>query len=111
MNLDACGKVMHFPGFSPDAIEFLLRQRDVVGIGTDTLSPDVGPSTDFPIHKAWHAAGKWNVECVANLGRVPAAGATVFIGATKVGDAAGGPVRIIATYPNRAASRLPRPAG
>lgn len=91
---------MHFPGFATEAVEFLLRERDVVGIGTDTLSPDIGPSTEFPVHKAWHAVGKWNVECVANLGSVPAAGATVFIGASKVEGAAGGLVRIIATYSN-----------
>lgn len=108
VNLDS-NKVMHFPGFAPAAVDFLLRERDVVGIGTDTLSPDIGPSTDFPIHKAWHAAGKWNVECVANLGNVPAAGATVFIGASKVEDAAGGLVRIIATFPNEAARSRPTP--
>lgn len=102
VNLDG-SNVMHFPGFATETVEFLIRERDVVGIGNDTFSPDVGPSTDFPVHKAWHAAGKWNVECVANLGRVPPAGATVFIGASKVGDAAGGPVRIIATFSNEAA--------
>ena len=106
VNLDA-NNTMHFPGFAPAAVAFLLRERDVVGIGTDTLSPDVGPSTDFPIHKAWHAAGKWNVECVANLGAVPAAGATVIIGASKVEGSAGGLVRIIATYPDGAAGRIP----
>lgn len=103
VNLDDAN-TMHFPGFAMDAIAFLIRERDVVGIGTDALSPDVGPSADFPVHKAWHAAGKWNVECVANLDRVPPAGATVFIGASKVGDAAGGLVRIIATFANAAAS-------
>ena len=106
INLDE-NQTMHFPGFSPEAVTFLLENRDVAGIGTDTLSPDIGPSTDFPIHKAWHAAGKWNVECVANFANVPAAGATVFIGATKVVDAAGGPVRIIATFPSQAMKNLP----
>ena len=103
VNLDE-QQMMHFPGFAPAAVEFLLRERNVVGIGTDTLSPDIGPSTDFPIHKAWHAAGKWNVECVANLAQVPPAGATVFVGASKVVDAAGGLVRLLATYPNAATS-------
>ncbi len=106
VNLDE-KKIMHFPGFAPEAVAFLLRERNVVGIGTDCLSPDIGPSTDFPIHKAWHAAGKWNVECVANLAAVPPAGATVFVGSSKVVDAAGGLVRIIATYPDAAGKTLP----
>ena len=107
VNLDASGKVMHLPGFAPEAIEFLLKEPDAVGIGNDTLSPDVGPSTKFPIHKACHAAGKWNVECVANLGQIPAAGAMVMVGASKVEGSAGGLVRIIATYPRGAAANLP----
>lgn len=102
VNLDG-SNTMHFPGFATETAEFLIHERDVVGLGVDTLSPDVGPSTDFPVHKAWHAAGKWNVECVANLGRVPPAGATVFVGASKVGGAAGGLVRIIAAFSNAAA--------
>ncbi|HEV8692885.1 MAG TPA: cyclase family protein [Lysobacter sp.] len=90
---------MHFPGFSPEAAEFLAHERDVVGIGVDTLSLDPGKDKRYRAHKAWLAAGKWGVECVANLGQVPASGAMVFVGATKVGGATGGPVRLIATYP------------
>ena len=104
VNLDGSGE-MHFPAFSAAAATFLVRERDVVGIGVDTLSVDIGPSTEFPVHKVWHRAGKWNVECVANLDRVQAAGATVFVGASKVGDATGGLVRIIAMFPDGAGGR------
>lgn len=89
---------MPAPGFAPETAEFLIHKRDIVGIGVDTLSIDTGRSKDFPVHKSWLAAGKWGVECVANLGRVPPSGATVFVGATKVGGATGGPVRLIATF-------------
>jgi len=93
---------MHFPGFSPEAAEFLAHERDVVGIGVDTLSLDPGQDKSYRAHKDWLAAGKWGVECVANLGQLPASGAMVFVGATKVGGATGGPVRLIATYPSAA---------
>jgi len=91
---------MHFPGFSPEAAAFLVSERDVVGIGVDTLSLDPGKDKHYRAHKTWLAAGKWAVECVANLGQVPASGAMVFVGASKVGGATGGPVRLIATYPS-----------
>jgi kynurenine formamidase len=56
----------------------------------------------FPVesdaHKAWLASGKWGVELVANLANVPAVGATVFVSATKVTGATGGPVRLIAVW-------------
>jgi kynurenine formamidase len=36
------------------------------------------------------------LENVANLDRVPASGATLVVGAAKVKDATGGPVRLLA---------------
>lgn len=97
VNLDA-SNTMHAPGFAPAAAEFLIRERSVAGIGVDTLSIDAGNSKTFPVHKSWLRADKWGVECVANLDQVPPAGATVFVGASKVEGATGGPVRLIATF-------------
>lgn len=106
VNMEGTGTIgeseptMHFPGFSPQATEFLVSERDVVGIGVDTLSLDPGKDKHYRAHKVWLAAGKWGVECVANLGQLPASGAMVFVGASKVAGATGGPVRLIATYPS-----------
>jgi kynurenine formamidase len=97
INADAT-HTMHFPGFSSDAAAFLLEERVVAGIGVDTLSIDPGLDKKFRTHALWLGGGKWAVEAVANLGQVPAAGATVFIGAPKVKDATGGPVRILAVW-------------
>jgi kynurenine formamidase len=97
VNRDASG-AMHFPGFSAEAATFLARSRAVAGIGVDTLSLDPGIDTAFATHKAWLATGKWGVELVANLADVPPSGATVFVGATKVKGATGGPVRLIAVW-------------
>ncbi len=101
INMDSAN-AMHFPGFSPEAAAFLARERDVVGIGVDTVSLDPGKDKEYKAHKAWLAAGKWGVECVANLKQVPPVGATVLVGATKVGGATGGLVRLIATFPSSA---------
>lgn len=102
LNMDE-SKTLHFPAFALETVQFLIRERQVVGIGVDTLSIDIGKAKGpvLPVHKAWHDAGKWNVECVANLSRVPPAGATVFVGASKVIGAAGGLVRLIATFPSK----------
>lgn len=97
VNADASGK-MHFPGFSPEAASFLARARQVSGIGVDTLSIDPGLDATYAAHKVWLATGKWAVELVANLRQVPPVGSTVFVGATKVKGATGGPVRLIAVW-------------
>jgi kynurenine formamidase len=41
-------------------------------------------------------SGRWGLENVANLDKVPASGATLVVGLAKVKDATGGPVRLIA---------------
>ncbi len=96
-NPDASG-VMHFPGFHPDAVEFLLKERDAVGIGVDTMSLDFGASKDFKTHVTWLPAGRWGLENVANLTKVPPSGAMVFVGAPKVAGGSGGPTRVIAIW-------------
>jgi kynurenine formamidase len=89
---------LHFPGFSKAAAEFLLNERDVVALLTDTLSIDTGAATDFAVHKLWLGAGKYAVECVANLGKIPPSGANVFVGTPKVASASGGPTRVLAAW-------------
>lgn len=95
VNLDAEG-IQHYPGFAPDAAVFLVEQRSIVGIGTDTLSQDPGNSTDFGTHVAILGAGLYGIEGAANLGSVPASGATVIVGAPNHAGGSGGPARLLA---------------
>jgi kynurenine formamidase len=88
--------VFHFPGFHPETVEFLIKERRVAGIAVDTLSLDHGPSKDFKTHYAWLPSGRWGLENVANLGRLPPRGATLIVGAPKIKGATGGPTRVLA---------------
>lgn len=92
---DASG-VFHFPGFSPEAADWLMKERKVAGLAVDTLSLDHGPSKDFKVHHAWLPSGRWGLENVANLDKVPAAGAVLVVGLAKVKDATGSPARLFA---------------
>jgi kynurenine formamidase len=94
-NVDGSGR-MHFPGFHDETAQMLLDERRVVGIGVDTLSVDIGPSTRFPVHRRWLPAGRWAAEGLANLAALPPAGATIVVGAPTVVGATGGPSRILA---------------
>jgi kynurenine formamidase len=97
LNMDDAG-VMHFPGFSPEAAEFLLRERAVTGVGVDTLSLDHGASQSFDVHLSVLGAGKYGLENVANLKAIPPVGAHLIVGSLKVLGASGGPVRLMATW-------------
>lgn len=91
-------QVKHYPGFSNAAIQFLVTERNIAGIGVDVLSFDPGIDENYTGHKTLFAAGKWGVECVANLGKIPKKGATIIVGAPKVGKATGGFSRIFAVW-------------
>jgi kynurenine formamidase len=94
-NADSEG-VMHFPGFHPEATQMLLEETDLIGMVVDTLSLDHGASKDFATHYAWLPAGRWGLECVANLDRLPASGATLVVGAPKFKGGTGGQSRVLA---------------
>ena len=91
-------QVKHYPGFSNDAIKFLVNKRNIAGIGVDVLSFDPGIDENYTGHKTLFEAGKWGVECVANLNKIPKTGATVIVAAPKVGKATGGFSRIIVVW-------------
>ncbi|MCI0341184.1 MAG: cyclase family protein [Planctomycetales bacterium] len=103
-NADAAG-TMHFPGFSEEAVTFLVKNRDVRGIGLDTLSTDWGGSTAFGVHKILHAAGRYGLENLANLHLLPPTGAVVVVGVLPVEKGSGAPARVLALVPRGGAGR------
>lgn len=89
---------MHFPGFSVESAELLLK-RKIVGIGIDTLSPD-GRNMNFPVHHLLLKKGKYIIENIANLSSVPDKGATAVALPPKIRNGSEAPVRLIALiYP------------
>jgi len=90
---------LHFPGFSKEAVEFLVNEREIDAIGVDTASIDHGPSKDFPVHRTIGAANKPAFENLANLDRIPPTGATLIALPMKIAGGSGGPTRAIALLP------------
>ena len=96
-NQDAQGK-MHFPGFSAEAA-MLLLERQVSGLGCDTLSVDYGASGDFAVHHLALGAGLYHLENLADLSALPEAGAFLVVAPIKLEGGSGGPVRVFALLP------------
>lgn len=95
LNADASG-AMHSPGFCAAAARWLVDEREVAGAATDTVSLDVGASTDYAAHRVFLPAGRFGLENVARLGTIPPAGATIVVGGPKHLGATGGPARLLA---------------
>lgn len=94
-NADADG-VLHFPGFAGDAATLLIEERDIVGIGVDTMSLDPGNSTTFDAHLTVLPAGKYGVENLSNLEAVKDRAAMVMVGVPRYFEGSGGPCRVLA---------------
>ena len=92
----AANGVLHFPGYSLEAATFLVKTRNAVGLGIDSMSIDPGASEKFPVHQFTAKESVYQLENVANLGLVPAAGATIVVAPIKLENGSGGPARLLA---------------
>jgi len=101
LGTDKPGDVAHlqFPGFSAEAVDFLLKERKVAAIAIDTASMDPGNSKDFPVHRLWLGANKPGFENIANADKLPETGATIFCIPMKMGKGTGAPTRVFAILP------------
>ena len=105
LNEDAT-RTYNFPGFGAGAARFLVEERDIIGIGCDSHSLDIGPSTSYPAHFSVLGAGKIGVENLAGLDVVrrrterkqtaPEGLPLIFIGGLKTLGGSGSPVRALA---------------
>lgn len=86
---------LRFPSIHEDTAKLLL-QRNIAGIGIDTLSPDA-IGEDFPVHRVILGAGKYLVENIANAKNVPLTGAKIMVMPMKIKDGTEAPIRLVAT--------------
>jgi len=86
----------HFPAFSKESAEFLVNERTIKGVGIDNLSADYGLSKDFAVHHILNGAGKFIMENLANLDKLPPKGFFLIISPLKIEGASGSQARIFA---------------
>ena len=90
----------HSPGPTPDAIQFLINERNIRGFGTETVGTDAGQgihyTPPYPAHFYLHGAGKFGLQCLANLDQLPPTGAILVAAPLKIKDGTGSPLRVMA---------------
>lgn len=94
-NQDAAG-ISHFPGFGTEAVEFLVSQRQVKGLGTDTHGADPGNDDSYRASRAIYQGDGIILECLTGLEQLPPVGATVMIGGLSIVGGSGSPARVLA---------------
>jgi len=90
----------HTPGPDPDCVRFMVRDRDVIGFGTETVGTDAGQAfgfdPPFPCHAGMHGANKFGLASLTNLDRLPPKGAILITPPLKIAGGTGSPCRVLA---------------
>jgi kynurenine formamidase len=95
--MDAAGS-MHFPGFSTEAVQYLISKR-ISGIGADAMSVDAGDSKDYAVHTLALGSDLYQLENLSDLSGVPESGALLIVAPIKLEGGSGGPCRVFAIVP------------
>jgi kynurenine formamidase len=93
----------HAPGFHQETSEILAHDRDVLGVGVETIGTDAGQAgrfdPPFPNHTIMHGAGKFGLASLCNLDQLPETGAVIIAAPLKLVNGSGSPLRVIAIAP------------
>lgn len=90
----------HTPGFAKESSAFLADERDVLGVGVETVGTDAGQAATFdppfPNHYLMHGSGRFGLASLCNLDQLPPTGAVVIAAPLKIVNGSGSPLRVIA---------------
>ena len=100
-NLDENG-IQQSPGWSREALEFLIHERHVKAVGHETFDTDAGiPAAEHGLVNEYYLLEQniYQVEVLNQLDQVPAVGALISIAFPHWDKATGSPVRAVAILP------------
>jgi kynurenine formamidase len=93
----------HTPGLSKESSAFLAGERNVLGVGVETVGTDAGQAATFdppfPNHYLMHGSGKFGLASLSNLDQLPPTGAIVIAAPLKIVGGSGSPLRVLAITP------------
>jgi kynurenine formamidase len=101
LNIKADGP--HTPGFHPACVPFLAKERDILGVGVETVGTDAGQAATFepmfPCHTIMHGSNRFGLASLTNLDQLPPTGAVVIAPPLKIVNGSGSPLRVLALVP------------
>lgn len=97
-NFDETGQ--HTPGPDAEVVQFLVRERDVIGFGSEAIGTDAGQGfhqrPPYPCHYFMHGNNRYGLQCLTNLDLLPPKGAVLFCAPLKIQNGSGSPLRVLA---------------
>jgi kynurenine formamidase len=84
-------------------VPFLAKERDILGVGVETVGTDAGQAATFdpmfPCHTIMHGSNRFGLASLMNLDQLPATGAVVIAPPLKIVNGSGSPLRVLALVP------------
>src|ERR1700691_2999387 len=102
-NKDSAG-VAHYPGWSLPVLKLLYEERHIAASGHETTDTDPGLAVtkdDYSLESYVLGTNHFQIELLANLDKVPEAGALVMVTFPKPKNGTGFPARVVALIPER----------
>jgi kynurenine formamidase len=96
------GGVAHYPGWSMPVLKLLYEDRKIAASGHETTDTDPGVATtkdDYSLESYVLGTNHYQIEMLANLDKVPQAGALVMVSFPKPEHGSGFPARVVAIVP------------
>ena len=100
-NRDETG-MMHYPGWSLEALKFLVEDRKILAIGHETTDTDGGLNVSvdrYPAQTYIHGENRFQIELLSDLDPVPEYGALAVVSFPKPEKGSGFPARVFAILP------------
>jgi kynurenine formamidase len=90
---------LHYPGFGPQAVRWLIDQRGIGALGTDTMGVDPGADGTYGANRLLLRDHRMHLENLCNLATMPPAGGWIIVAGLRISDGSGSPATVFGLVP------------
>ncbi len=90
---------LHFPGFGGDAAHWLIEQRGIGALGTDTMGVDPGTDSSFAANRVLLRGHRMHLENLRGLAELPPTGGWIIVGGIRTQAGSGSPATVFGLVP------------
>jgi kynurenine formamidase len=98
INADQQG-VLHSPGFGAATTRWLIKNRNIGGLGIDTLGVDPGNDEEFKTNTLLLKQHRIHLENLQGLGQMPPTGGWIVVGGVRNNGGSGSPATVFGLVP------------
>jgi kynurenine formamidase len=90
---------LHYPGFGAEAARWLIEQRGISALGTDTMGVDPGADATYATNRVLLHGHRMHLENLCGLDQMPPAGGWIIVGGIRIARGSGSPATVFGLIP------------